>query len=742
MTKFYLLIIAIGIFFSDKSNAQVVKLYQDSSIEVDVSNRRLENAWTGGFNAPVFADMDLNGDGKMDLIVFDWVNRNVFRMNCFVNNGSSNSNPWILAPQYSKLFPKGLEGWIRTYDYDCDGDMDIFSYYVSGGLEVYRNDFNFGTGLAFSPAPTVVYTHYGLFPTPLYVTRVDMPALTDLEGDGDMDVLAFSIGGNYYENNKNQSADSGFLCSNLNSIYNITGCWGYFFTYSSFNSAILYPGSSATCFLAPANPFRTKAEEEKLAQYRHNGSATLAIDMNGDGDKEILVGDVGGTNILYVENCGTPDSCYACSYDSLFPNYNIPVIQPGTPFPAPYYFDTNNDGKKDFVAANFVPGAENYNNVQLYKNTTNNTTNVFSYVTNRFLVNTMVDVGSSAHPVLVDIDNDGLKDMIIGNDFYSSPYKSKIAFYKNIGTSIKAKFNLITDDLANVSTLGVIGLFPTFGDLDNDGDVDMVIGIDDGTLLYYQNIGSANFVFSLANYQSINVGAAASPQLIDVDRDGKLDLIIGNRIGELSYYRNIGTVSAPVFSLVSNKFGAVNVSGGLIAGLSAPCLFDQNGSYELLVGSISGYLYHYTNIDGNLTGNFTLVDSMFQNIYEPARCVPAIADLDGDAKYDLVVGNSMGGVVLYTQNTSLSTVNNEIKTSSYFNIYPNPVKDILYLEFDDFNQFAKIHLEFVDVLGNIVMMNDVRTFKQEIDVSLLSSGTYLLRANNKNQSFSRKFVKQ
>lgn len=742
LTKSLLIILFI---VTGKLSAQSVSLYRDTSIAVDIANMRLENAWTGGFNAPVFADMDLNGDGKMDLIVFDWVNRNIFRMNCFINNGSTTKNPWIFAPKYEKLFPKGLEGWIRTYDYDHDGDMDLFSYYISGGLELYRNDYTPTNGLSFNQVPILVNTHYGTFATPIYVTRVDMPALTDLENDSDMDVLAFSISGNLYENNKNIASDSSTGFGNLNYIYNITGCWGYFYTNASYNTAILYPGSSGTCFLGPANPFRTKIEEDKLAQYRHNGSATLALDIDGDGDQDIIVGDVGGTNLLMINNCGTPDSAYACAYDSIFPNYNIPVIQPGSPFPAPYYFDADNDGKKDLIAANFVPGAENYNNVQLYKNTTNNSTNVFSHVTNRFLANTMIDVGSSAHPVLVDIDGDGLKDMLIGNDFYSSPHQTKIAFYKNIGTSLKAKFHLITDDFDSISNLGILGVFPTFGDLDGDNDLDMILGEDGGSLIYYQNIGTAtspNFIFSQANYQSINVSAAASPQLIDVDRDGKLDLVIGNRIGTLSYYKNTGSVNAPIFTLQSNNFGAVNVSAGAIAGLSAPCLFDHNGSYELLVGSISGYLYHYTNIDGNLSGAFTLQDSMFQNIYEPARCVPAIADLDGDTKYDVVVGNSMGGVALYTQNVILSVANIDAPNSSFFNLFPNPVKDVLYLEFNNINQTSKIQLEIVDVLGKNVIKTYVRSGINTIDISNLSLGTYLIHANNGKQIFARKFVKE
>ncbi len=49
-------------------------------------------------------------------------------------------------------------------------------------------------------------------------------------------------------------------------------------------------------------------------------------------------------------------------------------------FPAPYYFDADNDGNKDLIVAPCISGpAENYNNILFYNNTTNNSTNVFDY---------------------------------------------------------------------------------------------------------------------------------------------------------------------------------------------------------------------------------------------------------------------------------------------------------------------------------------------------------------------------
>ncbi|MBL0095465.1 MAG: VCBS repeat-containing protein [Bacteroidetes bacterium] len=667
-------------------NAQPVAMFRDTSIAVYHNSNRLENAWAGGMNTPVFGTMDLNGDGKMDLIEFDAPS---FRVNTFINLGIANMSSYKYAPEYARVFPKDLEGWIRTFDYDYDGDMDLFSY-AGGAISLFRNDYTSGTGLMFTPITYQMGTHYGGFSTNIYASRVNAPALTDLDNDGDMDVLAFSISGSWVECHKSYSMDSLGSPGQLLH-YNIPVCWGYFVLANNTNTAVL-PPVLPTCPLWVANPSaRTPFEESfepgsgplSLAtrQQRHAGSTLLALDMNGDGDKDILNGDILGNNVLYIENCGTPDSAWVCAQDTAFPSYDIPANL--NDVAGPHYFDANNDGSNDLIVSNFFFTGEDYYNVKFYRNTTNNQSNVFAYVKNRWLVDGMIEVGTGAHPVFFDVDQDGKKDLLVGNDFYynnNSPV-GKIAYYRNTGTGTKAEYTLVTDDFSGVSATGLLGIYPAFGDLDGDGDADMLLGESDGNLVYYQNIAGVGnpciFILTQLNYQSINIGDNAAPQLVDVDRDGDLDLLIGERAGTLNYYKNTGSPTVPVFSLETSNFGGLNVTKwNSFAGFSAPVLFDNGSGYELIVGSMSGYLYHYNNIDGNLAGNFNLVDSMFQNIFEPQVAVPAMADVDSDGKYDLAVGSLAGGIVLYTQDATLS-IAQPASSGAFFTLYPNPTEQLL-----------------------------------------------------------------
>lgn len=720
------------VFLSCFASAVQAQFYRDTSIHVYHGSVQLKNAWAGGFNSPVFAEMDVNNDGIMDLLSFD---SNTARLGAYVNKGTLNTVDYYYAPEYTVNFPKALEGWIRTYDYDCDGDMDLFSYY-NGSISVYRNDINFTGYLSFYLVVDELESYYGTFPSNIFVSRVNIPAFTDTDGDGDMDVLSLSIAGSYIEHHKNLSMDSSGVCG-LHHFY-IPQCWGYFALSGLSNTAVMPP--VPFCPLWPANPFRefsqTEVNSVNQKTTMHAGSALWALDMDGDGDKDILNGDILSPNLLYVQNCGTPDSAWICAQDSQFPSYDIPGNM--NDVAGPYYFDVDNDGNKDLLVANFFTG-EDFYNVKYYRNTTNNLTNIFSYQTNRFLGNEMIDLGTGAHPTFTDIDGDGLQDLIVANNFLYNNNQpvAKLAYYRNTGTALKAEFSKVSDDFAGISTLNLLELHPAFGDMDGDGDDDMLLGEAGGTLLLFTN-ASGNFNLAQTSYQSIGIGANAAPQIIDIDKDGLLDLLIGERNGNLNYYRNNGTAANPVFSLITSNFGGVDVRKvNSFYGYSTPLLFSNSGGqFELLVGSESGYIYHYTNITGNLSGSFTLADSAFEGITEKSRASLAMHDVDGDGRYDLVIGNESGGMVLYTQNTILNVVENG--QGPYFELYPNPASEMLNIKVNGNNQ---TELEIYDITGRICMRES--SFRGHVvDISSLRPGSYLCRVLDGHRSFSRKFIKQ
>jgi hypothetical protein len=321
----------------------------------------------------------------------------------------------------------------------------------------------------------------------------------------------------------------------------------------------------------------------------------------------------------------------------------------------------------------------------------------------------MIDVGTSAYPVIVDINGDGLPDLLVGNyGYFDSAYSyqgylhavftSKISYFKNTGQQGNPVFHLETDDFAGLSNLHTLALYPAFYDLDEDGDIDMITGNADGTLSYFNNTAGPGkepvFGPALLNYKKIDVGDFSAPQLFDIDGDGLPDLLIGNRKGTIVYFHNTGTRNSPEFTHITDSLGKVDVTNHNLDydGLSTPFFFrDLSGKTGLLVGSKEGKVHYYTNIDDNLGGTFTLSDSSLSNLcgidlpvsygITTAAC---IADLEGPAFMDLIVGNFSGGLNYFSHkaNPAVYTAIEEKSPASAtgFLVYPNPANEQLFIQ--------------------------------------------------------------
>ena len=451
----------------------------------------------------------------------------------FINSGSTTEPAYSYAPEYRSKFPK-MNNWALWVDYNCDGLMDIFTD-VPFGATVYRNDYSSQTGLKFTKMDPFLMTETPDGQEILYVASPDIPAIVDVDGDGDKDILVFGILGSTVEYHKNQSMERYGNCDALE--FELKNkCWGYFSENDNTNAITLFD----TC---PENV----PDPEKDA--RHAGSTVLALDLNGDEVKELLLGDLSYNNLVMLLNGGTSTSSIMVEYDSLFPPNTQAVDL--TVFPASFYLDVNNDDIKDLIVAPNNPvRSENVNNIWYYENQGSNAVPEFIFQRNNFLQKTMVDLGEGARPVFFDFDGDGLLDIIAGNTGYfieTSVYSSSLALYRNIGEITTPEFSLITTDYSGLSSLQLPGMYPTFGDLNDDDIAEMITGDEEGRVHLYTDFSNenepANFALTNPSFSNIDIGESAIPQIVDVDRDGLPDLLIGERSGTLNYFRNIGTAS-------------------------------------------------------------------------------------------------------------------------------------------------------------------------------------------------------
>ena len=215
----------------------------------------------------------------------------------------------------------------------------------------------------------------------------------------------------------------------------------------------------------------------------------LAIDIDNDNDKDLVLGDVSFNNLNLLINGGDNQNALMISVDSVFPENNSNTIAANMHvYPASYYLDVTNDGIKDLiVTTNSQNNSENFESCWLYENSGQNNSPDFNFVQTNFMQSEMIDLGKSAFPTFYDYNNDGLLDLVVGNYGYhyanNNPISS-LALFENTGTIDNPAYDLTDRDWQGIASINLntnlnipaLNLSPTFGDLDGDGDKDIGIG--------------------------------------------------------------------------------------------------------------------------------------------------------------------------------------------------------------------------------------------------------------------------
>ncbi len=146
------------------------------------------------------------------------------------------------------------------------------------------------------------------------------------------------------------------------------------------------------------------------------------------------------------------------------------------------------------------------------------------------------DVGTRSAPAFADLDNDGDFDLLIGEN-------AGVSYaYENTGSASSPVWTAKT--AWNAPDVG-LDAKPAFADLDNDGDYDLLIGETGGISYGYENTGTASSPVWTAKtaWNTPDVGTFTSPTFADLDNDGDFDLLIGENAGVSYAYENTGSAS-------------------------------------------------------------------------------------------------------------------------------------------------------------------------------------------------------
>lgn len=243
-------------------------------------------------------------------------------------------------------------------------------------------------------------------------------------------------------------------------------------------------------------------------------------------------------------------------------------------------------------------------------------------------------------------------------------------------------------------------MIPTFGDLDNDGDKDLIVGDFNGRIFYYKNSGnikSPRFDIPIQNpfgYQRPASNAVfLAPVLEDANKDGLLDLWVGYNPGFIRLFNNLGTPTSPLFG----------PSEGNPLGLS-----------------LSSF-----------------------NIW----AMPIFADIDGDGDRDMFI-TSFPNVFFYENVSSAVTSLNDLDMESVvaLSIEPNPADDFCKIVFN-LSKNQEILINILSPLGQMICaikVDRLSSGRNELVIPLinLNEGIYFIRMQIEQTNIFRSFVVQ
>ncbi len=252
-------------------------------------------------------------------------------------------------------------------------------------------------------------------------------------------------------------------------------------------------------------------------------------------------------------------------------------------------------------------------------------------------------------PSLGDVNGNGLLDLVIGVIGGSySPRTTSIENLLLVSQTARGTFETVTRRLIPMIDVGSEAM-PTLADIDGDGDLDLLVGNkiatdadSTGTLTWFENVGTRRAPsFVERGELPVRGEFHYAPVVADLDGDGLRDLVLGTWRDRVQWWRNTGTREKPVYSLADSALITLTRGSN-----TAPAFadLDGDGDLDLMVGEASGQLNMYRNVGSRTAPLFELVSDVFQDIDVGRRSAPVFADFRGDGKPDLLLGSEDGGV--------------------------------------------------------------------------------------------------
>ena len=614
--------------------------------QVMIDNEEINNGFLGGLNYAITRWVDWDNDSDSDLFVLDEDGH----IRYYENTGS-NSEAYFNIVDTNFLGINNIT-WFYIGDFDNDNDFDIVTEYAQNPsyISYYTNNNGefINLNLLQNENGSYVLGQQGAIPT-----------FCDIDNDNDLDFFAVNLIGtvSFYENVG--------LIDNKPIFNFITSDW---------------------------------EDISIVGQFRHGANAINFIDLDNDQDFELVWGDYYQSSLYVIWNLGNPNfpDMDSINFSTYFPEDN-PINTTGRNMPS--FTDIDLDGDQDLfiTVLGGTGGIQLMNNFYFYENIGIQEESSYIFKTDNFL-NT-IDYLSHTSPTLIDIDSDQDLDLFIGQKFTtdSNPFNGRIIFFLNIGNSQDPIFSLYDEEFLGTD-LGT-DLCPHFGDIDMDGDFDLLIGTYSGDIKIFENIGN-KYEFEFSYHSTIDIDSNlwfSVPALYDIDSDSDLDIVLGNIYGDLILYKQEDSFS---FILDTDQLLDVNVGY-----YSSPYFFDfdLDGDDDLIVG---GQDRHRVYLNEN--NSFNETDDI-EIPYLGKNVKFSGGNLFDSNHFNIISGVSTGGLYLLSEKLCEQ---GDLNQDEIINIFDMLILIDLVLGLQDKNSYLKCSGDFDNNYGFNIL--DILTLLDKI----------------------------
>jgi hypothetical protein len=537
----------------------------------------------GDLDSPgtIFA-ADLDNDGDLDVISASKFNSKVV---WYKNLGGGNFGPQMVISTSVNFVVS-----VYASDIDNDGNMDILSASQNDDKIAWYK--NLGGGIFSSQ--NIISTSAD------HATSV---ISLDVDTDGDLDVISTSTYGTnrigWFENLGNGTFDTliNVISITMNTfsmktsdIDNdgdsdlVVGAYQYF----GLDRIIWFENLGGGIF-----------SSEKIISNSVNGySYVSTIDVDNDGDIDVVTGENGNGEISWYENNGA--GVFGTQHTISYNGHNVVSV---------FATDIDGDGNNDVLSASNWSGLNFFDKVSWYKNLGGGLFGNEQIIT--------PDADGLRNADAVDIDNDGDLDAVFSSSTGGVNPINKVGWYENLGNGNFSSLHLIS--IPNFMASSIVS-----ADLDNDNDIDIaytMAGVD--SIVWCENLGSGNFGPQMTI--SADADGPISIYSSDIDGDGDMDVISASVIdNRIAWYENLGSGSFGPMQVISSS---VNYPNFVYASD-----IDGDGDEDVLsVSQIDNKVAWYKNLGGGVFGPQIIIST---NVNSPIELYTA--DLDNDGLIDVL----------------------------------------------------------------------------------------------------------